>query len=54
YQRDAEAGIEVSAHRVAGGFSQLADGMAAALGDVVRYGEMVVGLDQSGEQVTVR
>lgn len=53
YQRDAEAGSDVSAHRVAGGFSQIAEGMAAALGPVVCFGEAVVAFDHSDQGVIV-
>ncbi len=53
HQHELAAGTEVSAHRVAGGFSRVADGMAAELGDVITFGETLVGVEQHGERVVV-
>ncbi len=53
HQRDAEAGGEVFAHRVDGGFSRLAEGLAAELGELVRYGHTVTGLEQDADSVRV-
>ena len=54
HQRDAAAGREVTAHRVDGGFSQVAEHLAAELGDdVVSFGEMLTGVEQDADGVTV-
>ncbi|MEN9645647.1 MAG: hypothetical protein RL238_2316 [Actinomycetota bacterium] len=53
HQRDAAGDRTVTAYRVEGGFSRIAEGMAAEFGDLVRYGEMLVGLDQDADGVTV-
>jgi len=43
----------VLSHRVGGGFSQVAVGMAAALGDCITCGEHLVALEQDADSVTV-
>lgn len=43
----------VLSHRVAGGFSGVAEGMAAALGDVVSYGETLTAVEQDADHVLV-
>jgi monoamine oxidase len=53
HQHELAAGAEVSAHRVAGGFSRVADGIAAELGDVITFGETLVGVEQHGDRVVV-
>lgn len=51
HQREASAGAEVVAHRAAGGFSQVADGLASELGDVVQYGRHLTSLAQDADGV---
>ena len=46
-------GATVKSHRVAGGFSAVAEGMAAPLGDVLSFGEHLVGIDQDADGVVV-
>ncbi|HQZ35289.1 MAG TPA: NAD(P)/FAD-dependent oxidoreductase [Ilumatobacteraceae bacterium] len=46
-------GMTVKSHRVAGGFSAVAQGMAAPLGDVLSFGENLVGLEQDADGVVV-
>jgi monoamine oxidase len=53
HQRDAAGDRTVKAFRVDGGFSRVADEMAGELGDVVRYGEMLTGVAQDADGVTV-
>jgi monoamine oxidase len=53
HQRDAARGRDITAYRVEGGFTRVADGMAAALGDVVHYGEHLVGVAQHADGVVV-
>lgn len=53
HQRALSGGSHVSAHRAAGGFSRLAVGLAADLGDVVAYGETVTGVEQHDSGVLV-
>lgn len=53
HQRELGAGSVVSAHRVAGGFSRIADGMAAELGECISFGEHLVSVEQDGDRVTV-
>jgi monoamine oxidase len=43
-------GADVVAHRVAGGFSRVADGLAADVGDI-SFGESLVGLEQDADGV---
>ena len=47
------AGVTVKSHRVAGGFSTVAEGMAAPLGDVLTFGEHLVGIEQDADGVVV-
>lgn len=54
HYRDASGGRPVTAYRAEGGFSQVAVHLAAELGEVVSYGEMLVGLAQDADGVTVR
>jgi monoamine oxidase len=53
HQRDAAGDRTITAFRVDGGFSQVAEGLAADLGDVVHYGEMLTGVEQDVDGVTV-
>ena len=53
HQCELGAGAVVSAHRVAGGFSRVADGMAAGMGDCITYGEHLVGVQQHDGHVVV-
>ena len=53
HQHELAAGAAVSAHRVAGGFSRVVDGMAAELGEVITFGETLVGVEQHGDRVVV-
>ncbi len=46
-------GITVRSHRVAGGFSAVAEGMAAPLRDVLTFGEHLVGIAQDIDGVVV-
>lgn len=53
HQRDAAGGRAITAHRVEGGFSRVAEGMAAELGDLIAYGEHLVALEQHADGVVV-
>ncbi len=53
HQRDASGGRHIIARRVEGGFSRVAECLAAELGDVVQYGEHFVGVSQDADGVTV-
>lgn len=53
HQRDASAGRDITAYRVEGGLSRVAEGLAAELGDAVHYGEHLVGVAQDADGVTV-
>jgi len=53
HQRDAAGDRTVSAYRVDGGFSRVAEGMAGELGDIVHYGERLTAVDQDNDGVTV-
>ena len=53
HQRDASGDRTISAFRVDGGFSRVAEGMATELGEVVRYGEVLTGLEQDSDGVVV-
>ena len=46
-------GATVKSHRVAGGFSAVAQGMAAPLGNVLTFGEHLVGIEQDADEVVV-
>lgn len=46
-------GVTVKSHRVAGGFSSVAQGMAAPLGEVLAFGEHLVGIQQDSDGVVV-
>ena len=46
-------GVTVKSHRVAGGFSAVAEGMAVPLADVLTFGEHLVGIEQDGDGVIV-
>ncbi|MCY7301345.1 MAG: FAD-dependent oxidoreductase [Ilumatobacteraceae bacterium] len=46
-------GVTVKSHRVAGGFSVVAEGMAAPLSDVLTFGEHLVGIEQDADGVVV-
>ena len=54
HQRDVAGDRTVTAFRVDGGFSRVAEGMAAALGGIVHYGETLTGVDQDADGVTVQ
>ncbi len=54
HQREAAAGGDVIARRIAGGASQLAEAMARDLDDVVHFGEHLVAVDQDDDGVTIR
>lgn len=47
------SGVTVKSYRVAGGFSAVAEGMAAPLGDVLTFGEHLVGIEQDADGVVV-
>lgn len=47
------AGMTVKSHRVGGGFSAVAQGMAAPLADVLTFGEHLVGIEQDADGVVV-
>jgi monoamine oxidase len=49
----AAAGADVVAHRVAGGFSAVAEGMARGLAGSIAFGESLVGLEQDADGVTL-
>lgn len=53
YQALHSHGTTVTSHRVAGGFSAVAHGMAAGLGNVLTFGEHLVGLEQDADGVVV-
>jgi monoamine oxidase len=53
YHRVMSHGLEVVAHRAAGGFSAVAEGMARDLGAVVHFGEHAMGVDQDADGVIV-
>ncbi len=53
HERDAAAGRAVTAYRVDGGFSQVAQHLADELGDIVTYGEMLTAVEQDADGVTV-
>jgi len=53
HQRDASDGSEVVAHRAAGGFSQVARGLASELVDVVQYGRHLTSLAQDADGALV-
>ena len=46
-------GVTVKSHRVAGGFSAVAEGMAAPLRAVLTFGEHLVGIEQDADGVVV-
>lgn len=46
-------GATIKSHRVAGGFSAVAEGMAAPLKDVLTFGEHLVGIQQDADEVVV-
>ena len=46
-------GETVKSHRVAGGFSAVAQGMAAPLADLLNFGEHLVGIAQDADEVVV-
>ncbi len=47
------SGVTVKSHRVSGGFSAVAEGMAAPLGDTLTFGEHLMGLEQDADGVVV-
>ncbi len=53
FHRDAAKGRQVVAHRVDGGFSQVAEHLATELGDIVSYGETLTGVAQDSDGVIV-
>lgn len=53
HQRDASGGDEVIAQRARGGFSQVAAGMAAELGDVIHFGRHLTSVAQDVDGVVV-
>lgn len=54
HQRDAAGDRTITAYRVEGGFSRVADGLAAELGEVVHYGEHLTAVEQHADGVTVQ
>lgn len=46
-------GVTVKSHRVAGGFSAVAEGMAAPLAGVLTFGEQLIGIEQDADGVVV-
>lgn len=54
HQREAAAGRDVIARRIAGGASQLAEAMARDLDGAVQFGEHLMAVDQDENGVTVR
>ncbi len=54
FHRDASQGRQVTAYRVDGGFSQVAEHLAAELGDAVFYGETLLGVEQDADGVVVQ
>jgi monoamine oxidase len=53
HHRDAGRGAEVVAHRAAGGFSQVAAGLAAELGSHIEYGRHLTSVSQDADGVEV-
>jgi monoamine oxidase len=54
HQTQLSGGADVAAHRAGGGFSRIAVGMAADLGDVISFSERLLGVQQDDDGVVVR
>jgi monoamine oxidase len=54
HQAALSGGADVAAHRAGGGFSRIAAGLAAELGDILSFGETLLGVRQDDGGVVVR